>query len=121
MMIHGTVVVAVHVQSGRDVVTVTLRVTPCPGFTGTLKVVRSNVQVQLVPCCTVNVCPAIVSVPFLALAGFEATVKPTVPLPFPMAPDVTVIHESLLAAVQEHPLAAATLTVGPDPPEGPAA
>jgi hypothetical protein len=38
-----------------------------------------------------------------------------VPLPLPVAPAVTVIHEALLDAVQEHPLAAVTETL-PVPP-----
>ena len=49
---------------------------------------------------TVNVCPAIVNVPVRALPLFEATVNPTDPLPVPVAPDVTVIHDTALVAVQ---------------------
>jgi hypothetical protein len=33
------------------------------------------------------------------------------PLPLPLAPPVTVIHEVLLAAVQAHPFAAVTATL----------
>jgi hypothetical protein len=42
----------------------------------------------------------------------------TVPLPVPLAPDVTVIHEALLTAVHPQPLPAVTVTL-PDPPPDP--
>jgi len=50
------------------------------------------------------------------LDGLDAMENATEPLPLPLAPDVTVIQASLLAAVHVHPLAAETLTVGPAPP-----
>ncbi len=72
-------------------------------------------------CVTVNVCPAIVSVPVLWLVvGLAETVYETVPLPLPLAPAVMVIHETLLVAVQLHPVGAVTVTVFdslPDPCE----
>jgi hypothetical protein len=40
--------------------------------------------------------------------------NPTVPLPDPEDPDVTVSHEALLAAVHPHPAAAVTVLL-PDP------
>ena len=40
----------------------------------------------------------------------------TVPLPLPLAPDVTVIHETLLVAVQAQPAGAVTVTGRPGPP-----
>jgi hypothetical protein len=46
--------------------------------------------------------------------GFAAIKKPTVPLPLPLAPDVTVIHAALLAAVQAQPAATVTPTVRVD-------
>ena len=59
---------------------------------------------------TVNVAPAIVSVPVrLDATVFAATLKPTVPLPDPVAPLVTVIHAALLAAVHAQPVATLTL------------
>jgi hypothetical protein len=64
----------------------------------------------------VNVCPAIVSVPVRKTPGFTATVKLTVPLPVPEAPDVTVIQLTLATAVHEHPLPPAVTAVEPDPP-----
>jgi hypothetical protein len=60
-------------------------------------------------CVTVNVAPAIVSVPVrLDATVFAATLYPTVPLPEPVAPLVTVIHAALLAAVHAQPVAAVT-------------
>jgi len=59
---------------------------------------------------TVNVAPAIVSVPVrLEAAGLAATLNAVVPLPDPVAPLVIVIHASLLAAVHAQPVAALTL------------
>ena len=115
-VIHGTLAVADHEQSGPDAVTMTERVAPARG---TVTFNRLSTNVQLVPCVTVKVCPAMVIVPVLAFVGLAATVNVTVPFPLPMTPDVTVIHESLLTTFQVHPLAAATLTVGPTPPDGP--
>jgi hypothetical protein len=68
---------------------------------------------------TVNVIPAIVRVPFREVVpAFAAAVKLTVPLPEPLAPDVIVIHESLLTAVQAQPACAVTAEL-PAPPLGP--
>ena len=41
--------------------------------------------------------------------------KPTVPFPLPLAPEVTVIHEALVAPVHAHPAGAVTPT-DPVPP-----
>jgi hypothetical protein len=60
-------------------------------------------------CDTVNVCPAIVSVPLRAAALFAATVKATVPLPVPDPPLVMLIHDAFDAAVHVHPLAVVTV------------
>jgi hypothetical protein len=43
-----------------------------------------------------------------AVEVFAATEKPTVPFEVPFAPDVTVIHEFWLTAVQLHPPPAVT-------------
>jgi hypothetical protein len=64
----------------------------------------------------VNVFPAIVSVPVRAAPTFFDTLKPTLPFPVSLAPDVRVIHESLLTAVHEQPAVVVTCTVGPFPP-----
>ena len=64
----------------------------------------------------VNVCPATVSEPFNVVPPvFGLTVKFTEPLPEPLEPDVTLAHDELLDAVQEHPDGAVTLTL-PGPP-----
>ena len=67
-------------------------------------------------CETVNVRPAIVTVPLRAAPAFEVAVKPTVPLPVPAAPDVTVSQESLLTAVHVHVAVVVTLTCPVPPP-----
>jgi hypothetical protein len=59
---------------------------------------------------TVNVSPAIVSVPVRAMPVFAATLYPTDPLPLPLLPEVTVSHEALLLAVHVQPLAVVTAT-----------
>jgi hypothetical protein len=60
----------------------------------------------------VKVFPAIVIVPARGLVeGFAATLYPTVPLPDPVAPLVTVIHAALLVAVQLQPATDVTATV----------
>jgi hypothetical protein len=71
-------------------------------------------------CVTVNVWPPIVSVAMRCDAfGLAATLNDVEPLPLPLAPPVIVNHaESLLAAVQAHPLGAVTL-VEPVPPADP--
>ena len=59
---------------------------------------------------TVNVWPAIVTVPTrTVVVGFAATVMLTAPLPLPLAPPVTVIHGALLTAVHQQPLEAVTV------------
>jgi hypothetical protein len=64
----------------------------------------------------VMVCPATVMVPFRALpVVFAATLKVTGPLPVPLLPDVIVIQEALLAAVQEQLLEEAVTVVLPVP------
>lgn len=47
-------------------------------------------------------------------AVFAAALKPTEPLPLPLAPLVTVSHDAVLTAVQPQPPAAVTVTV-PEP------
>jgi len=46
---------------------------------------------------------------------FAATVKPTVPLPLPLAPDVIVTHAADVVAPQEQPAPAVT-AIDPEPP-----
>jgi hypothetical protein len=61
-------------------------------------------------CDTVNVWPAIVSVPLRAAPLFVATAKLTVPFPLPDAAPLIEIHEAFDAAVHAQPLPAVTAT-----------
>jgi len=67
-------------------------------------------------CVTVNVDPAIVSVPVRAPPVFAATVNVTVPLPVPLAPLAIVIQLALLLAVHVQPDCVVTVTGPPVPP-----
>jgi hypothetical protein len=80
---------------------------PCDRLVGVM------LYVQTVPACvTVNVRPAMVSVPVRELAPvFAATEYVTVPFPLPLAPEAILIQETLLAAAQLHPLDAVTVTL----------
>ena len=63
-------------------------------------------------CCTVKVCPAIVTLPVRDdVVVFCAIEMPTAPLPVPLAPEVTVIQAAFEVAVQEHPDAEVTPTL----------
>src|SRR5262249_2602973 len=108
----GALLVAVQVQLPTDAVTPTV---PLPAAAPGDALVASRVNVHGAPACvTVNVCPAIVSVPVRGVVvRFAATAYPTVPLPMRRAPAVTVNHVgALLVAVQvQLPTEAVTLTV----------
>ena len=61
-------------------------------------------------CVTANVRPAIVRLPRRCdVAVLGATAKLTCPLFVPCAPEVTVIHDVSLVAVQAHPLEVVTV------------
>jgi hypothetical protein len=75
--------------------------------------------VHPVLCVTATDCPATVSDPDRAGPAFAATLNATEPVPVPLAPDVTVIHESLRTAVQPQPLGAVTEIGGPLPAAAP--
>ena len=65
---------------------------------------------------TVKVCPAMVTVPVRAVvAVFAATLMVTVPLPEPVAPAVTPIHEAALVAAQVQPAVVVTPTLVDSP------
>jgi len=68
---------------------------------------------------TVNVWPAIVSVPVRATPLFAATLKTVEPGPLPLEPDVIVIQDALLAAFHPQPLPVDTLTETPVAPPAP--
>jgi len=67
-------------------------------------------------CVTVTVVEATLTVPVLARPLFAATLNVAAPLPLPLAPDVIVIQDALLCAVQVQPLGADTDTDAPVPP-----
>jgi hypothetical protein len=64
----------------------------------------------------VTVRPATVAVPARASPPFAAIVSRTSPSPFPPAPDGTLIHGTLAAAVHRHPPDVSTETVTAPPP-----
>ena len=80
---------------------------------GSVDEVGEMVVVHGAPACvTVKVLPPTVKVPVREVVTLLAlTLYPTLPLPLPLAPDVTVIQEALLVAVHEHPVPAVTFTV----------
>jgi hypothetical protein len=76
-----------------------------------------TVNVHPPACVTVNVLPAMITPAVRdAVPGLAATVRITVPLPDPDAPEVTTIHEAGLVAVQLHAVPAPTLTLADSPP-----
>jgi hypothetical protein len=107
MVIQEALLLASHEQPAA-VVTVLL---PAPPSASNAWLTGETLYEQLVPdCVTLKVVPAIVSVPDrFGAAGLAATLKDAVPLPVPLAPPVTVIHEALLAAVHTHPAPAVTV------------
>ena len=69
-------------------------------------------------CVIVNVLPPALIVPVRGDAlVFAAAVNATLPLPAPLAPEVIVIHPSVVDAVQLHPAGAVTVIVPVPPPE----
>jgi hypothetical protein len=106
-VIHGALLVAVQAQ---PVATVTLLLPLPPAAVTDCVVGEIEGEQDAAACVTVNVAPPIVSVPVrIDATAFAVTLKPTVPLPEPVAPLVTVIQDALLAAVHAQPVA--TLTV----------
>jgi hypothetical protein len=109
-----TLLAAVHAQPAAAV-TATL---PVPPAAGTLALVGAMLKEQPVPWLTVNVWPAIATVPERAVALLAATVSFTVPFPLPLAPDAMVIQLTLLVAVQPQPPPAVTATLTSPPDAG---
>jgi hypothetical protein len=109
IVIHGALLVAVQAQS-EPVLTVTVPA----AASGEVRVTKNGaiVNAQGAPgCVMVKILPPIVSEPVrVALPVFAATLYATFPLPVPVAPTLTVIHGSLLTAVQLHPVVAVTAT-----------
>jgi hypothetical protein len=111
---HGAFAVAVHAHVLLDAVTAT---DPEPAVSATFWLVGASVNVQGggggggAACDTVNVWPAMVSVPLRAAPVFAATAKATVPFPVPGVPLLTVSHGAFAVAVHAHvPLDAVTAT-----------
>jgi hypothetical protein len=116
--IHENAVEGVHWQAVPFVVTVNELPVLAPN--GTDALVGLSVYVQAA-CVALNVCPAMVIVPSRVVGPvLPANVQPTVPLPVPGVPEVTVIHPALLTAVHEQfdVTAIETPAVGVRPPTG---
>lgn len=116
MVIHGALLLAVHAQPA-PALTVLL---PVPPWLLNVWLVGDVEYEQAAPACvTLNVVPAIVSVPLrLVVDVFAATEKPALPAPEPVAPLVTVIQVALLVVLHVQPEAAVT-EVPPEPPAAP--
>ena len=112
--IHDAVFVAVHVQIVGAVTLMELA-PPIAGIDALGGLLMAYVHAGAT-CVTVNVWPAMVSVPFRGAPPLAATVNETDPLPLPDAPDVTVIHDTLLTAVHGHTDVVVTFTAGTLPP-----
>ena len=83
-----------------------------------MAVVIDNPDVEDALCVIVNVLPAMVRVPVLAVpVVFACTANPTGPLPVPVAPEETLIQDALLLAVHEHPAVVKTFTDPLDAPD----
>jgi hypothetical protein len=80
-----------------------------------------SAKVQACPWVTVNVRPAIVSVPDRSVPSLDAAANRTSPFPLLLSPLPIVSHEALLLAVQAQPPGAVTDTVPPPPDGGTAA
>jgi hypothetical protein len=109
--IHGTRLDAFHEQPPA----VETDTDPVPPDEGTDWLSGAIENVQPCPCDTVNVCPAMASVPLREGPVVAAAVNPTLPLPAPVAPLVMLSHGALLDAVQAQPGPAVTAT-DPAPP-----
>ena len=114
MWIQDTVVVALHVhQLAADTFT-----EPVPPEAGREALVGLIAKVHgAAVCVTVCVRSATVKIPVLGSPLLDATRNTTEPLPVPVAPDVIVIHDTLLFAVHGHPPSAETPTLA-FPPAG---
>ena len=88
---------------------------PVPPPAATLAVVGAMENAQALSCDTVNVCPPMVRAPERGPPLVASALNWTVPLPLPLAPDVTVNHDALLTAVQAQSGAVVTATL-PVPP-----
>lgn len=112
--IHGALLAALHAQSA-----VVEMLTVCgPPAAGAVSVSGATVALQPLSCETVNVWPAAVIVPLRLAPEFGAAANCTDPGPFPLAPDVTLIHPALATAVHAHDAFVFTLNDAPPPAAG---
>jgi hypothetical protein len=113
IVIHATLLVAVHAHVAADAVTARLPVPPAAAKladVGKISYVQGGVTCPPA-CVTVCVCPAIVSVPVRGVvAGFAGTENDTAPEPVPDCPASMVIQAALLLAVHVHVAAVVTRT-----------
>jgi hypothetical protein len=116
MVSHGALLVAVHAHDA-PAVTATVVVSPAAGE---VLLVGAMEYVHGVPgCVTVNVWPAMVTVPERWLVPpFAATTIETLPLPVPAALPEIVSQPALLNAVHPHDAPAVTATVVVSPAAG---
>ncbi len=109
MVSQGSLLVAVQLQPAAVVTVLLPEVAAAPGVSDvgeTVKVHGGGAPDWV----TVTVWPAMVSVPVRGeVAVFASIEKATVPLPLPVTPDVMVIQEALLVAVQLQPVAVVTV------------
>jgi hypothetical protein len=115
MVIHGTLLEAVHAQSE---VVVTETLAPAPAFAGSVWAVALNANVHwagAAACVTANSLSAICMVPVRAGPVLAATENDTDPFPVPLGPPVIVIQEASGVAVHKQAAPAVTET-GKDPP-----
>ena len=108
IVIQDTWLVAVHAQP--SVASTSTLLFPPPFLKSLLFRESSKLHTRR-SCDTVNVRPAMVSVPVrVELPVLGATLKLTFPFPLPLAPEVTVIHDALLVAVHAQPEVVETWT-----------
>jgi hypothetical protein len=119
MLIHEALLVVVHAQP-LAVDTATGPPAPPAAARDSLVGVIENSHGAAcpAPCVTVNVSPAMVTVPVRVAPVFGATLNPTDALPVPLAFDVMVIQGEVVSAVHEQVAPADTVMVPvpPDPP-----
>ncbi len=109
MVSHAALLVAVQLQPASVVTAVLLELAAAPG----VNVIGETVNVHGTPAwVTVTVWPAMVSVPVRGdVSVLAAMENATVPLPLPLAPEVTVSQEALLVAVQLQPVVVVTVAL----------
>jgi hypothetical protein len=96
---------------------VTATVAELPSASTDTPVGANQKEQSTADCVTVSVWPPMVSVPVLEVPPvFVATLKVTLPLPVPLAPEVMVIHDTELDAVQLQPGPAVTDALCDEPP-----